>query len=321
MEQTEQKMQKTLKPWHGIVAFVVIMAVFIITGIPIQAKLGMYGVAITELMLLAMAIGAALIFKQSLKEVFPIKLPKLREVFGVVVFWIGGFLLAMIGIMIQTILFPQEMAAVTGDLNSLMSSEGMLLGILIASVMPAICEEAVHRGFILHTFKNVKKPWVIVLSMGVIFGVFHLSPYRFVQTAILGACMTWVMLKTENIVCSSLFHGVNNLLPVLVSFALQDALTSVSAVTTADGPTATAVAEVVNSGWTANVGAIGMYMMLGLVALPLMLAGTALLKKKGEKIKGKHVAVVFILAGAMFFIGLAMLIGASVSLVAQGIGM
>lgn len=321
MEQTEQKMQKTLKPWHGIVAFVVIMAVFIITGIPIQAKLGMYGVAITELMLLAMAIGAALIFKQSLKEVFPIKLPKLREVFGVVVFWIGGFLLAMIGIMIQTILFPQEMAAVTGDLNSLMSSEGMLLGILIASVMPAICEEAVHRGFILHTFKNVKKPWVIVLSMGVIFGVFHLSPYRFVQTAILGACMTWVMLKTENIVCSALFHGVNNLLPVLVSFALQDALASVSAATTANGPTVTAAAEVVNSGWAANVGAIGMYMMLGLIALPLMLAGTALMKKKGEKIKGKHVAVVFILAGVMFFIGLAMLIGASVSLVAQGIGM
>ena len=321
MEQTEQKMQKPLKPWHGIVAFIVIMAVFIITGIPIQAKLGMYGVAITELMLLAMAIGAALIFKQSLKEVFPIKLPKLREVFGVVVFWIGGFLLAMIGIMIQTILFPQEMAAVTGDLNSMMSSKGMLLGILIASVMPAICEEAVHRGFILHTFKNVKKPWVIVLSMGVIFGVFHLSPYRFVQTAILGACMTWVMLKTENIVCPALFHGVNNLLPVLVSVALQDALTSVSAVTTADGPTATAVAEVVNSGWAANVGAIGMYMMLGLVALPLMLAGTALLKKKGEKIKGKHVAVVFILAGAMFFIGLAMLIGASVYLVTQGIVM
>ena len=321
MEQTEQKMQKKMKPWHGIIAFVVIMAVFIVVGIPIQARFGMFGVAITELMLLAMAIGAALIFKQNLKEVFPIKLPKLREVFGVLVFWMGGFLLAMIGIMIQTILFPQEMATVTGGLNGLMSSKGVILGILIASVMPAICEEAVHRGFILHTFKDIKRPWVIVLSMGVIFGIFHLSPFRFVQTAILGACMTWVMLKTENMVLPALFHGVNNLLPVLISFALQDAMTSVSAVTTADGPTATAVVEVVNSGWAANVGAIGMYMMLGLVALPLMLAGTALLKKKGEKIKGKHVAVVFILAGAMFFIGLAMLIGASVSLVAQGIGM
>ncbi len=315
--------QKRLKPWHGIVAFIAIMVVFIVTGIPIQAKFGIFGVAITELMLLAMAIAAALIFKQNLKEVFPIKLPKLREVLGVLIFWLGGFLLAMIGIMIQTILFPQEMNAVTGDLNSMMSSEGMFLGILIASVMPAICEEAVHRGFILHTFKGIKKPWVIVLCMGIIFGIFHLSPFRFVQTAILGACMTWVMLKTENMLMPALYHGVNNLLPVLVSFALQDAMTSVSAATTtADGPTATAVATVTESGWAATVGGIGTYMMLGLIALPLMLAGTALLKKKGEKIKGKHVATVFIIAGAMFVIGLIMLIGASVCLVMeQGIAM
>lgn len=317
----EQKMQKELKPWHGVVTFIVIMAVLILVAIPIQAKLGLVGVGITELMLLAMAIAATLVFKQNLKEVFPIKLPKLREVFGVLIFWLGGFLLAMIGIMIQTILFPQEMTTVIDGLNNTMSSGGMLLGILIASVMPAICEEAVHRGFILHTFKGVKKPWVIVLSMGIIFGIFHLSPYRFVQTAILGGCMTWVMLKTENMVLPALFHGVNNLLPVLLSVALQETIASATSATTADGPTATAVAEVVNYGWAANLGAIGTYTMLGLIALPLMLAGTALLKKKGEKIKGKHVAIVFIIAGAMFFVGLAMLIGASVSLVAQGIGM
>lgn len=314
--------QKRMKPWQGIVSFVVMMIVFVAVAVPIQGSLGLIGVAITELILLAMAIGAALIFKQSLREVFPVKLPKLREVFGVLVFWMGGFLLAMIGIMIQTMLFPEEVLAVSGDLGSVMSSEGMLLGILIASVMPAICEEALHRGFILHTFKDVKKPWVIVLSMGIIFGVFHLSPYRFVQTAILGACMTWVMLKTENMVCPALYHGVNNLLPVLVSVALQDVTTSVSAVTTADGQTTEAVTAVMSSGWAATVGGIGTYLMLGVFALPLMLAGTALLKKKGEKIAGKHVAAVFVIAGVMFFVGLAMLIGSSVYIaVSQGIGM
>lgn len=311
--------QKRLKPWHGIVVFVAVMVVFVFAAIPIQAKLGLFGVAITELMLLAMAIGAALLFKQNLKEVFPVKLPKLREVLGVLVFWLGGFLLAMIGIMAQSLLFPQEMTAVSNDLNSVFSSEGMLFGILIVSFMPAICEEAVHRGFILHTFKGVKKPWVIVLSMGVIFGLFHLDPYRFVPTAILGACVTWVMLKTENMVCPAIYHGVNNLLPVLISFALQDAATSVSA-TTATVDEATAA--IMESQWLVAMSGIGTYMMLGLVALPLMLAGTALMKKKGEKIKGKHVAAVFIIAGAMFVIGLGMVIGASVYLVMQqGIGM
>ena len=127
--------QKKLKPWHGIVSFVVMMVIFVIAAFPIQEKLGLVGVAITELILLAMAIGAALLFKQNLKEVFPIKLPKLREVFGVLVFWMGGFLLAMIGIMIQTLLFPQEMTAMSGGLNNMMSSEGMLLGILIVWII------------------------------------------------------------------------------------------------------------------------------------------------------------------------------------------
>lgn len=309
--------QKKLKPWHGIVSFAVMMVIFCVTAFPIQAKLGLFGVAITELILLAMAIGAALIFKQNLKEVFPIKLPKLREVIGVLIFWAGGFLAAMIGVMIQTLLFPQEMLAVSGGLNSMMSSEGMLLGIIIVSIMPAICEEAVHRGFILHTFKGASKPWVIVLSMGIIFGVFHLSPFRFVQTAILGACMTWVMLKTDNMLMPALYHGTNNLLPVLVSFALQDAVTAATA-TTADGQSTAVVTEILETGWVANLSAAGTYLMLGLVAFPLMLAGTALMKKKGEKIKGKHVAVVFIIAGACFIIGLAMLIGASVYLMSQG---
>ena len=312
--------QKKLKPWHGIVVFVAVMVVFVVAAIPIQAKLGLFGVAITELMLLAMAIGAALLFKQNLKEVFPIKLPKLREVLGVVIFWLGGFLLAMMGNMAVALLFPQELTAVSGDLNSVFSSEGMLFGILIVSFMPAICEEAVHRGFILHTFKGIQKPWVIVLSMGIIFGLFHLSPYRFIQTAVLGACATWVMLKTENMVCPAIYHGVNNLLPVLVSFALQGATEAATAV--AENQSVSAATAVEVPGWMAAVGGIGTYMMLGLVALPLMLAGTALMKKKGEKIKGKHVAAVFIIAGAMFIIGLGMLIGASVALVMeQGIAM
>ncbi|MBP3617645.1 MAG: CPBP family intramembrane metalloprotease [Lachnospiraceae bacterium] len=312
--------QKKLKPWHGIVVFVAVMVVFVFVAIPIQAVLGLFGVAITELILLAMAIGAALLFKQNLKEVFPIKLPKLREALGVLVFWLGGFLLAMMGNMAVALLFPQELNAVSGDLNSIFSSEGMVFGILIVSFMPAICEEAVHRGFILHTFKGVKKPWVIVLSMGIIFGLFHLSPYRFIQTAVLGGCATWVMLKTENMVCPAIYHGVNNLLPVLVSFALQDAAEAATAVAESQSVSAATAVEV--PGWMAAVGGIGTYMMLGLVALPLMLAGTALMKKKGEKIKGKHVAAVFIIAGAMFIIGLGMLIGASVALVMeQGIAM
>ncbi len=320
MEQAEQKTHNGLKPWHGILAFAVMMVLFRILGYPIQAKLGLIGVAITELMLLAMAIVAALVFRQKLREVFPMKLPKLREVFGVLVFWMGGFVVSIMVSSCQTMLFPEEMAAMSGGLSSVVSSKGMLLGILIVSFMPAICEEAVHRGFILHTFKDVKKPWVVVLSMGIIFGVFHMDLYRFLPTAILGACMTWVMLKTDNMLMPALFHGTNNLVPVLISFALQGIAEAM--MSTVSDQAAASVATLTEMSTAMTISIIGSYLTMAVTAAPLMLAGTALMKKKGEKISGKHVATIFIIAGVLFFIGLAMLIGGSVYMVMeQGIGM
>ncbi len=310
--------RKKLKPWVGVLFLAIVLAMAQFVCFPIQKAIGLWGLAVTELILLAMAIGAALICKQNLKEVFPIKLPKLREVLGVLIFWVGGILATYMATYIFTLFFPEEMAAVSGGLNSIVSSKGMILGILIASVMPAICEEAVHRGFILHTFKGIKKPWVIVLSMGILFGVFHLDFYRFIPTAILGACMTWVMLKTENMLMPALYHGTNNLVPVLLSIALQDTVASVTA-ETAEGQGAMIAEMLLEGGVPLYISSIGTYLLLGVVAFPLMLAGTALMKKKGEKIKGKHVATVFIIAGACLLIGLVMLIGASVYMVAQGI--
>ena len=309
--------QKRLKPWVGVLFLGIVLAMAQFVCFPIQRVLGLWGLAITELILLVMAIAAALICKQNLKEVFPVKLPKIREVLGVLIFWVGGILATYMATYIFMLFFPEEMAAVSGGLNDIVSSEGLLLGILIASVMPAICEEAVHRGFILHTFKGIKKPWVIVLSMGILFGVFHLDFYRFIPTAILGACITWVMLKTENMLMPALYHGTNNLVPVLLSVALQDTVASVTS-ETAEGQGAMIAEQLLQGGVPLYVSSIGTYLLLGMVAFPLMLAGTALMKKKGEKIKGKHVATVFIIAGACFLIGMIMLIGASVYMISQG---
>jgi len=220
----------------------------------------------------------------------------------------------------MAVLFPQGMLEVSEGLTGVVTSEGMWLSILIVSIMPAICEEAVHRGFILHTFKGVKKQWVVVLSMAIIFGVFHLDVYRFVPTAILGACMTWVMLKTENMLMPALYHATNNLIPVLMGFAMKGVMESAAALV--DGQSVTTVTAILESDWVVKLSSIGVYMMFTVLALPLMLAGTALLKKKDEKIKGKHVAMVFVIAGVLFFVGLATVIGTSAYLViSQGIGM
>lgn len=315
----EYKMeQKSLKPWHGIAVFAVVVAVLYFVCFPIQYKLGLIGVGITELILLGLGVGAALVFKQDLKEVFPIKKPKLRELLGVLVFWLGGFSLVVSVSGATSVLFPQEMQEVTQGMNSIMTDGSVWLSLLIVSVMPAICEEAVHRGFILHTFKNVKKEWVVVVSMAVIFGIFHLTPIRFGITAVLGGCITWVMLKTKNMVYPFLYHAFNNLFPVLVSF-LGNALTKIIADTTADGQAAvtTSTTTLESFGWLGKVSTLSVYLMGAITIIPLMFAGTVLMKKKEEKVASKHVAAVFIVAGVLFMLGIIGVFGSSLIITLQ----
>ncbi len=108
------------------------------------------------------------------------------------------------------------MEAVSGGLDDVIYSVPFWVSIIVVAVLPAICEEAVHRGVIIHTMYRIRKEWLVVLIMGIYFGLFHANPLRFLPTAILGAAMSYIMLETENMVYSSAFHMVNNLLPMLL---------------------------------------------------------------------------------------------------------
>ena len=123
--------------------------------------------------------------------------------------WFGTFLLGTLVTLIVGFFFPDGMAEVGIAMNDIFTSIPMWIAYLIIAVMPAICEEALHRGFILTSMKPIKREWIIVLVMGLIFGLFHLDPYRFAATAILGMALTYIMLKTRNILMPALFHLIN----------------------------------------------------------------------------------------------------------------
>ena len=268
MEQNEKK--RTLKPYHGIILFVLVLVFLIFGATPIQMSLGMGGVALTEIILLVMALIPAIVLKADLKEMFPIKKPKIRQIAGVILLWFGTFLLGTLVTLIIGFFFPDGMAEVGIAMNDIFTSIPMLLAYLIIAVMPAICEEALHRGFILTTMKPIRREWVIVLVMGLIFGLFHLDPYRFAATAILGMALTYVMLKTKNILMPALFHLINNSLSVIVSFA-----TAQSSGTLDQAGTSAALSSTLS---------IGSYLILGSIIPFLILGGVVLLRSKIEKV-------------------------------------
>ena len=206
--------RRKLKPWHGVVLFGIVMLSFYTIIAWAQMKWGMYGLALTELYLLFLSIFAVKLLKIPVKEIFPLKKPKWRKTFGVLLMWVSSYTLMIPVTMFMAYFFPEEMFAVSEGLNEVIYSVPLLLSVFISSVMPAVCEEALHRGFILKSFQSKwKNKWFLSVLMGMIFGLFHGSIWRFLPTAILGGVLTYIMLETENIFYPTLFHFINNFLP------------------------------------------------------------------------------------------------------------
>lgn len=264
--------ERTLKPWHGAAFFLLVMIVFFVICVPLQSYFGLYGVAVTEIILLIMALIFAKVMGHSLRSLFPVYSPEGLPMLGTILMWISVYILTMVVSLIQYRLFPRQMEAVSGGLDDVIYSVPFWVSIIVVAVLPAICEEAVHRGVIIHTMYRIRKEWLVVLIMGIYFGLFHANPLRFLPTAILGAAMSYIMLETENMVYSSAFHMVNNLLPML----LQEMLLKNSQVQQAQNQLAANDGTV-----TMPLVSIGVYLILGAAAPFCMYLGNYLLHRRG----------------------------------------
>lgn len=221
MEQNNKEISKKQGVFIGLGIFIVIMILLYTVCTWLQIKSGMLGVFLTELIFIVVAVGAVCLFKQRLTDVFSIRMPRLREIGGTIILWMGTQLITTISSILMGLLFPEGMGETNTAINTVINTVPLSLQILIIAVAPAICEEALHRGVILHFMKSLKTNWLIVLVMGVLFGLFHMSFYRFFPTAILGAVFTLVALETNNILLPMLFHFINNL-PSAIASSLRN---------------------------------------------------------------------------------------------------
>lgn len=246
--------------------FLVVMLSMLFVAGPVQSRLGMIGLLITELILLAIALVAVYITKAPFKEVFPLELPRPRFIVGTIFIWFGTYIIILLSTLIVGCFFPEGLNNVSTAMNTLFVSIPLWARFLIVAVSPAICEEAVHRGVILHFLKPVEKKWSIILIMAFLFGLFHLSIYRFLPTAILGGAITYIAIETKNIFYPFLLHMIHNSLSVFVSELAQPG----SEVAEAAADT-TAVYSLLS---------VGAYFIIACVVPWLLWAGVKLVHKK-----------------------------------------
>lgn len=264
----EQKEKRVLKPYHGVIFFVIAIAALLFPGAYMQYYLGISGLVLSELLFLVIAVLYVLILRGDLKKVFPIRKVKIVSVFGTLLLWGGTLMIVMILTLIITAFFPQQMIETSQGLSDSFESMSLGVQILVVGLLPAVCEEAMHRGVIMNSFRPIRSKWIAIVGVGVLFGINHLDLWRFVPTAVLGISLTYVAYETDNLLYSILYHFINN------SFA--SVITAFSGIT-ANG---TAQNEIMSNSVEAAVelyqqptymmSAIGIYMVMACIAPFLM---------------------------------------------------
>lgn len=258
----------------GFALFAVLMAFMLFGSGVMQKAWGLAGLLASEAVFLILAIAYAVILRIPLKEMFPAGKIGAADFFGSMFLTSGGLLFGMISIALTGLLYPKSLEG--SDVSALNSyiggGSGYLFTILVLAFAPAVCEEAIHRGAILANFRAFKKDWAAILIMGLFFGIFHLSSLRFINTAVMGACLTYIVVKKNNILLSSLMHFLVNFVSVSLSFLsnnLQGAADNGDAAVQMASATMKSV--------------LGTYLLAGIAAPFLIVAGLMLLDRQSHK--------------------------------------
>jgi membrane protease YdiL (CAAX protease family) len=157
-----------------------------------------------------------------LKDVFPLKKYNPVIFLLLMLFFLGSQqLLNVINAFIEEVLPPP--AWFWEMFNMVFDSDFGFWGAFMKVVIIApATEELIFRGVIMHgLMRNYSRFNAIFLS-GLLFALFHLNPWQFPATFILGMILGWLMIRTHNIMVCITGHAINNLLVLLtISFHQQ----------------------------------------------------------------------------------------------------
>ena len=214
--------KKQLRLWQGLLVIILAgLEVFVFSDF-LPQWLGMGRSLIGELILLGTAVGAVAVFGGKFRSVFPIHKPKLTEVMGTILIYLGASQAISVVTMIEMYIAPEMVTETSIGLSRMFTSSSMIVAIIVVGIAPAICEEAVFRGVFFNSIWNqTHGKWIPILVTAAVFGLFHGSIIRFFPTFLLGIVLGYLVYETNNMFYNVMFHAINNIIPVLVLYGMQ----------------------------------------------------------------------------------------------------
>lgn len=222
-----------------------------------------------------------LITKENVKEVLRLNKPYLSEIGFCIIIGVLAQVVAIFCANLSSFIFPKNEVEQVFDV---LKKNSYISLISIIALTPAICEELVVRGVILHNYNN-KNIWKACAMSGVIFGMLHLTGSQFLYATLLGMLLAYLVRVTNSIFTSMtvhfVFNGFNATLAYIISKfdvmskALEEASASKETLTLAK-----------------RVQALGGTFVLALVATSIIITILISIKNKREKLRVNEFRVV-----------------------------
>jgi sodium transport system permease protein len=154
-------------------------------------------------------VAAALLLRMNLRETFSLRLPRAVPLVAAAVLGLAAWTFAS-GILLRIAPPPESLVRALERLVRL-TDEGAPLWViwLVVAVTPAICEEALFRGFILSGLRRLGPVAAIGIS-SLLFGIAHASIYRLLPTFFLGVIFGLIVWRTGSLLSSIVAHTLNN---------------------------------------------------------------------------------------------------------------
>ncbi|HHS51038.1 MAG TPA: CPBP family intramembrane metalloprotease [candidate division Zixibacteria bacterium] len=203
----------------SIILFAIAVALLIWIGAPLQQKDIVLGLSVTEIALVALpALLFAKRMKLNIRKTFRFNKIELIPTLAIIPMAIAGFfLMTQLQVLTYKIIpFPTEYLDLFEGMLTQIAALGTFGGLLVLAALPGICEELLFRGYILDGLSRKWGAGAGVVVSGVLFGAFHLDPFRLIPTSILGILFGAIVLRRNSIYYGMLAHFINNACALLL---------------------------------------------------------------------------------------------------------
>ena len=206
--------KKDSRATQAFALYCFLVAIYLSVGGLLQFKLGLLGITINEVFILALpAVLYAKLSGLSLKKVFPIRRPQFQEVLLVLLATALVIIPIALLVELQVKVWPLPTSVET-FYEELMRRESWwdgFLKLLVLAVVPAICEELFFRGLLQGMMVSSFGVGKGLLLTALFFAIAHVNPWYFLYYFLLGAFLGGIRHWRNNLLLCMIAHLGNNL--------------------------------------------------------------------------------------------------------------